>query len=314
MKKRFIGLALTLSAAVAFGQTRDLSREYLDAWQRFYPSQALEQGMHTAIFEYEDRSPERIGEWLAFNREIIKSLSDPAFAYTRENRIDARLLLVQARSEADRWEKIAPHLHSLQLYTSLIAGAATPVLEARYLNTAEKAQLLCKRLRSVQNLCDAATQSLTAVDRNDLDQSLRQLEKAAGYYETELPAAVANPACDGFTGQCRAVAAQIRDLVHYAENRLAPRAREASPILGREEYARQLALYTDSDLTPETLADMALEEIRTTRELINRVSQEYLHRQYPDRPLPDDIDASVQLALADMEKDAPVSGQDYRIF
>ena len=314
MKKYFIGPALILSAGFAFSQTRDLGREYLDAWQRFYPSQALEQGMHTAIFEYEDRSPERIGEWLAFNREIIQRLSDTAFAYTRENRIDARLLLVQARSEADRWEKTAPHQHSLQLYTSLIVGAATPVLEARYLNKPEKAQLLCKRLRSVENLCEAATRSLTAVDRDDLDQSLRQLEKAADFYEKELPEAVAGPACHDFALRRRAVAAQIRDLVRYAATRLAPNAREASPILGRAEYARRLALYTDSDLTPEDLAAMALEEIKTARELMNKVSQEYLRLQYPGRPLPADVDTCVQLALADMEKDAPVSGEDYRIF
>jgi uncharacterized protein (DUF885 family) len=106
----------------------------------------------------------------------------------------------------------------------------------------------------------------------------------------------------------------IKGLMTRASKKLIPYAKASSPILGRAEYARRLSLYTDSKMTPEDLAKMALEEIDAVRELMANVSKEYLSSEYPDQPLPNSLEELTKRALADMEKDAPINAQDYLDF
>lgn len=309
MKTVLICLVTVFSIASVDGQSSDYGLEYIEKWKQFYPSGALAEGMHTAIFTFEDFSADRVADWLDFNRDILRILSDTQSQYYRENRIDARLLRVQARSEIDRWEKPA----TLSRLAQLIDGAVDPVLKARYLDATEKNRLICNRLLSVQKLCEAAM-SLSGDNRNTLESGLKSLENSASYYEQRLPEIVSNPACENFPEQCRQTAGRIRDLINHIRTELLPKAREVAPVLGRTEFARQLALYTDSDLTPEKLAEMALQEIRTAKTLMNQVSLDYLRKQYPGQPIPETDEKRVRMALDDMEKDAPTDGEDYLKF
>lgn len=305
-----IGWGLTNS----LGASPDPGQDYVEAWKRFYPSEALAQGLHASIFYFEDRSPEAIRKWVAFNQGILEQLGDSSSTFFAEQPIDARLLRIQARTEIDRWVREAPHQQSLSLYASLIAGAVDKVLGADFLTAPEKSRLACQRLESVQQLCTAARQSLKGGDRGELEQSLQALAEAANYYEKTLPEQALLPQCANFAERCRATAEDIRALYGFVESEILPNATSSDPILGREDYARRLSLYTDSPLTPERLADLALEEIEHAKKLMVTVAREYLQGQYPGRPLPEDAGQMVQWALADMEKEAPKNGAEYLQF
>jgi hypothetical protein len=59
---------------------------------------------------------------------------------------------------------------------------------------------------------------------------------------------------------------------------------------------------------------MALNEIETVRDLMAQVSKQYLLETYPTKKLPKNDMDIIDLALADMEKDAPLNSADYLQF
>lgn len=293
-------------------------REYIEAWKKFHPSQAVDQGIHSALFDYEDLSTQSIRNWVELNKRILDQLSDQPAPHVANDPINARLLRMQIRRELDRWEREAPHRHSLALYAGLIGNAVEPVLQAEYLTAPERTALICGRLDAVQQLCESAVAALVNVSRNDLAGSLEILDEAAEFFAQKLPQLAGSwllPAhCRDLADRSAATADKIRSLIVHATTQLLPQAAEADPILGPEEYARQLSLYTDSPLTPEALAGLARAEIEAVRKLMGEVSREYLQKAYPDRAIPENYDTLVGAALADMEKDAPKNGEEYLQF
>ena len=296
------------------GFSQNLGDKYIEEWKSFYPSKALSMGFHASIFNYEDFSPARISSWLSFNKEILNEISDPTEQYVLNNSIDARLLKVQLQSEIDKWEKEKPHQNSLSLYASLINNSFKPVLESTFLSTPEKSRLLCQRLIEVSRLCNAAIGNLREVDTKDIRRGLQALNRAEILLKDELQKTMAFRimSCNDFDGRLGAALNSVQKLNSFVKTEIEPIAKEFSPILGRDEYARRLALYTDSELTPETLAEMALEEIELVRELMGDVSKEYLTSK--DRAIPESYEELVEAALSDMQKDVPTSAADYLEF
>lgn len=294
--------------------SQNLGDSYVSAWKSFYPSRALSRGMHASIFYYEDFSTEKINNWLALNTEMLREVSDSASEYASHNYIDARLLKVQLQSEIDKWEKEKPHQNSLSLYTSLISNPLRAVFDATFLTNPEKSSLICQRLNAVERLCNAALANLKEADANNVRRGLQALNQAKTFFKDELPNTInaENIPCNDFNQRLDAVLSSIQDLISFVKLEIEPTANEPSPILGRKEYARRLALYTDSELRPEALAEMALEEIELVRQLMGNVSKEYLIAQ--DKTVPKLYEEIVETALADMQKDVPTSASDYLEF
>ncbi|MFT5736612.1 MAG: hypothetical protein ACJAU2_000376 [Maribacter sp.] len=59
---------------------------------------------------------------------------------------------------------------------------------------------------------------------------------------------------------------------------------------------------------------MALAEIQTVKGLMNEVSRKYIPETYPDKALPKNNLKIINLALSDIEKDAPINATDYLQF
>lgn len=318
MKSRYACFVIFLLSVSLSSLAQDhLGDEYINAWKSFYPSRALNSGMHSAIFSYEDRSADNIKHWLDFNLSALKKLSDPQ-GYTSRNAVDARLLKVQVLSEIDRWQKQKQHTSSISLYTSLIGNAINQVLDADFLSIPEKNSVIATRLEAVRALCRDALSNLTVVKKADAERSLKRLENLKSYYKNELADILSkqdiNSSYSNFDNHIEAIAQKIDALITHVKTQLLPMATESSNILGREEYARQLSLYTDSELIPEELAQMALKEIEEVRKLIGTVSESYLKSEYPNKPIPKDYEALTRASLGDMEKDAPINATDYLQF
>lgn len=317
MKSRYACLVIFLLFINPDVSAQSLGDEYINAWKSFYPSRALNSGMHASIFSYEDRSSSTIQNWLDYNLKTLKNLSDPS-DYTSRNPVDARLLKVQVLSEIDKWQEQKPHSNSLSLYTSLMGNAINPVIDADFLSTPEKSLLVTSRLEAVSTLCAAALSNLTKLTKTDTDRSLKRLENLQNFYKNDLADVLLEegitPIHNDFNKHIEATALNIRNLISHIKTQLLPMATESGDILGQSEYARQLALYTDSQLTPGQLAEMALTEIEEVRKLIGEVSESYLKSEYPNKPIPKDYQALTRAALGDMEKDAPINATDYLEF
>lgn len=271
--------------------------------------------MHDAIFAYEDRSQENIKQWIEFNQKALKEIEGYDKRQPAYQMINTRLLKMQVHKELDEWIRKAPHQSSLNHYASLIARALNPLLEADFLDAGEKQVLITERLNAVEKLCEAAKQNLAIADKTEAERGLQQLKKAKDWYENDWAAEFNLK--DGRGRMLDAIensTKSIQELILYVEANLPAESTTNNQLLGKEEYARQLELYTGSKLSPDQLGKMALEEIQLTKELIHQVSVQYLKEKYPDQTLPSNPAEKIKMAFADMEKDAPENGTEYLQF
>jgi hypothetical protein len=294
---------------------QDLGEDYISEWKVFYPSKALSSGIRTAVFNYENRSSETIAKWLGFNEGVLLELSK---ANPPIDPIDGRLLRVQAQLEVDKWKISAEPSVSLTVYSKLISNAVPSVFEADYLLTYEKSELLCARLESIEKLAAAGKSNLKAVPMNDLEKGLGDLSKSLSYLQDDLEETMKfhgiSKTCTDFDAHLSRAILSISELQKFANATLQRSAKEAQLVLGRKEYDRRLQHYTDSELTSTKLAEMALHEIETVKKLMAEVSHTYLLESYPDKKLQKNDLEVIYLALADMEKDAPLNSDDYLEF
>ncbi len=327
MKKRsvyplFLILVFSLSSCLyagSFSGIKVLSKEYIEAWKRFYPSRAFSRGFLSSLFYFEDFSQTRIENWLKINKATLDEISSRESGMVSEDRIDARLLRIQIKSEIDKWETEVPHKNVLSLYSSHITRAVKSVMNSDLLMPGEKVRIILGRLGGVDKMCAAAIEQLEDGSPKNVERNLRALGTSAGFYEKKLPeiakAWIASEEFEGFVAKCRHTSAQIQALVSHVKTHLVPKlSRTDSVILGREEFARRLRLYTDSTLTPEQLAEMSFQEIQKVRGLIAKVCEEYIHEAYPEQKIPEDLNELVSKALGDMEKNHPSSQQEYLRF
>jgi len=313
--KSFIAfwLILILTPFALFSQ--DLGENYIMQWKKFYPSKALDSGIRSSVFNYEERSKETIESWLDFNEEILSELSA---ANSSIDPVDGRLLRVKAQSEVDKWKTLTEHETSLRLYSQLISKAITSIFKADYLLASEKSIVLCNRLKSITSLAKAAQANLKQVSQNNLEKGLKDLNKTHRYLQTDISNEMHSKGilktCDSFNLHLSKAIQGVAALIDFAEVTLQKNTSETLSILGKQEYDRRLALYTDSNLTSTKLEEIALEEIQTVKTLMTDVSRKYLRKTYPDRTVPKSNLEIINLALADMEKDAPKNATDYLQF
>jgi len=292
-----------------------LDETYITEWKKFYPSKSLSRGIHASIFQFEDFSKNNIEKWLSFNEQVLLKL---AKTDADIDAIDARLLRVQVLSEIDQWKKLSLHKSSLLMYTRLIARAIDPILKADYLIAPEKHDLICQRLHQVSELSHAAKNNLIKVNEDDLSRGIESLNATLAFYKNDLSqslkAEFSTTSCQDFNLKLENTIKSLDGLHSYAKGTLSENVLKPKKIIGYDEYARRLKLYTDSELSPETLAQMTLEEIEIVRALMGDVSKTYLKATYPGEPIPDNYNELTAKALADMEKDAPLNAEDYLQF
>lgn len=300
------------------GVSQDIGAAYIAEWKQFYPSKAVAQGMHSSIHQLEKRSLQDIQDWIDYNQDLEQKLSQQDYPYRLNQAIDSRLLLAQIKGELNTWQQVQVHHHSLFLYSQLINDGIQYVLTSDFLLELEKINLLCTRFSDIQALCTAAQENVTKVDQQNLDRAITQLEETSTFLETQLIPILKNKSstslCKDTVLKAEKTNSQISQLITFAENHLTPKSTTPNPILGKAEYARRLAWYTDSELTPEELERMALKEIETVRTLILESSRDYLRTTYPNTQAPDSRDDIIRMAFDDMEKDVPTDAADYKLF
>lgn len=318
--KLFIVFIILISLAGTACTTKvcedTICSDYVSEWKGFYPSRAFSLGFHGAIFKFEDFSHENIQSWISYNRAVLDEIDVNLSDMGLDERINARLLRTEILSELDKWENEAPHENSPEFYSSAISRAIPRILNSDLLMRGEKVDLILQRLEGIRDICRAGRDMLINGSPERTERSMSALEKTAAFIGETLFGRIEgwlgdrNP--DEVKAVCTAVAEDIQGLASFIEEDILPDASLSdSPILGRDTYAHMLKIYTDSDLTPEELEELALEEINETRTVMADTSREYLKETYPDRELPEDKVAVIKAALSDMEENRPEAEQEY---
>jgi uncharacterized protein (DUF885 family) len=112
--------------------------------------------------------------------------------------------------------------------------------------------------------------------------------------------------------ECLRTAEEVRTLISFLEEKTESDDTNHA-VLGREAFTRKLEIATDSDLAPEALEAMALEEIYSVRALMVAAAAQYL-----GKPVPVPADSSdglglLETALQAMEADYPANQQEYLV-
>ena len=313
--KKYFGSFLLFLFLSNYLHSQDLGESYLSEWRKIYPSKALNSGIRSYVFQYEEFSSEQLKDWVDYNRQILADLSN---GQAMIGPIDGRLLRVQMQSEIDKWQLLSTHTTSLRLYAQLISKAIPSIFEADYLLAPEKSRLVCNRLQAMEKLSMSAKVNLKNVSKGNLEKGITDIKKSIQYVKKDLQKDLESngltTTCLNFDLQLRRTIQSLEALKEHCTSTLSKITKEEKTLIGKEEFDRRLKLYTDSDLTSTTLAEMALQEIEVTKGLMASVSKEYLLSTYPNEHLPKEETDIIKRALADMEKDAPLNAEEYLEF
>lgn len=290
----FCGAALSQSASI---------KSYADHYLAFYPTQAARLGKNAAVLEIENFEASAVDEWVDLNRQVLEEAEELIDNGTRTERINARLVRVQALKEIYRWNGSQTISEDPQVYLQPVSRAFSNISGAGFLLTGEKPRLRC-------DLLPAMTQLLDQVVHNVESVSLQNAERTKGMLDGIRRAAEEFQETDPCAKRYAALVGKLTALEKHLAS--ATRNSESTVAIGQEEYARRLKLYTDSDLSPEKLEEMALAEIDLVRGLIMKRSRAYLQETYPGREFQDS--EIIAKAFADMEADVPEGSQDYLEF
>ncbi|MBN2433419.1 MAG: DUF885 domain-containing protein [Acidobacteria bacterium] len=307
-------LAVTGCQEPAAPSVPELAAEYIRAWQEFYPSAALAEGDASAAPRFEDFAADRVAAWVAVNQELRQALDRLGPPASLNDRIDARMLHRQARSEEERWVNDQALRHSPGLYGMSIGNAFTHLLVRDNLTPAQKAPAVLARLTGIRRLCGQARVNLSDGRPADTAAAIRGLDAAAAFLEGEFAAAAAGwfeaaqrPQLHQSVSE---TVASVRELAGHLRHHLQPRLTLADAY-GREIYGRKLPLILDMDIDPDELAAVAEEEIQTVRREMAALAETWWQTTYPAEPMPADFDTRLQRALTDMETNRASNQQDF---
>jgi len=287
----------------------ELCKKYIQQWRLFYPSSALAFGDKESAFACEDFSQSAVNQWLRFNRSIAGNL-DKLGSFqllSKDDRIDARLLKRQVLSEIEKFEKGKLHQLSPSFYAETISQALTHLIARRDLDAAQTLKAVTNRLKAISTLCLTAQHQLKNGSPFNSQSALENLRMTGDFYEKDLPRTasiqkwVQPPGEKDFAGQCKKTADRIRALSTFIQEKIIPRM-TLGDTLGEENYTRQLCIYTGSDLTPERLEEMALNEIDTVRRMMEKASFLYWEEQNPGKEHQGELRQVLNEALKAMEE------------
>jgi len=309
--------AVFLWVSAAQAQTRELINAYMDHWKDFYPSSAFSEGQKSAAWRFEDFSKQRVSDWLLFNQQAEKTLlSIPGSAPLNE-RVDAQVLLRQVRLELELWEQDDPLTRQPQWYTGKISEALTYVLVSDRLTPAEKFRAVSTRLEGVSAMCRLGIENLQNGNPARTRGALKSLQRTIGFYENELLAqSAAWTEKDDLEGLREAViqtTQQMRNLAGHITDKVLPVA-SVPDKFGPEVYKRKLAIFSDKNVSPETLPVIALQEIDRVRELMLELAAAWWDEEHQGTDKPSG-QVLLDAALEAMEEDREDNRQDFlRVF
>ncbi|MBX2817752.1 MAG: DUF885 domain-containing protein [Saprospiraceae bacterium] len=292
-------LSISLKAQMA-----TFEKTYIESWKEFYPSIAVRQGMHEAVFRFEKRSATHIEDWKMFNQNILDKCLPYLSSSKNSERINATHLSMQARSELQRWSKEQPHVHDFSFYVNMLVRGLPEEKEVSYLSRSEWSALQHNRLDGITELCKAARENLQSDKASRAPGALQQLE--------DLKSEFRDRTHDLSDQSVISAISALDDLI--ALGKTIKERPSTSSLLGAQLFGERLKLYTDSEVSAEELADLAYKEIKTVRFLMEKTAGEHWRQAYPDKTIPTDGMEVLQQALRDMESDATSSAEEYTSF
>ncbi|MFA9453509.1 MAG: DUF885 family protein, partial [Candidatus Aminicenantaceae bacterium] len=313
-----LGLCVLIAACRSSELTVDqLAQDYISEWIEFYPTRAFAAGHLDSAHRFESISRERIKSWVEFNQAALTSLEALPIEQTADEGADADLLRRQILDELDRWGEGRSLEASPMYYVGLVSQALTHILARDDLEPEDKFRAIEARLAGIRTVCAQGTLLLKDGRPRTTERSIPVLEASARFLEANLVQIAGewtdDPLPETFVIQCERAADDVRTLAAHIQQRILPAA--ALPdSMGRRDYAKKLEIFTGTNMTPEELAKISLQEIKEVRGLMQELAGAYWIKQYPRLDVPEDFSVLVGKAIDDMEGNRESNQQDFLKF
>ena len=284
--------ALLLSVSACCCQPPDIgqiSREYVQKWKWFYPTEALAAGDGESAIRFEDFSAANVGIWLQYNKDILQNLSENKHRskLSLDDRIDMELLVRKMEMEIARWETDKSHLNSPSLYAGLISQAFSHLAARPLKDRPRMREAVLARLNGVSTICDTAIGQLKDGPPERSAGAADGLKAAADFYRSGLPG-IMNPFFKGerekkaLEEAAAGTAEKILELSAFISGKIIP-ASSFTDAYGKERYNSVLRRYTGLRIHSLKLQRIALDEIERVRKKIGQLSAEFWKNSNPGK-------------------------------
>lgn len=308
-----------LASPEAAPQPDKLAAAYLERYFATFPGRATEAGRHDLDHQLEDLPPDRIRSWIEFNRKTTASLESAlaSKALAEDDRLDAELLLSQARREINELGTRRRPVRDPLFWTSLAGNATVFLLVRDDRPLAERLAAARSRVLLLPRLCRQAQAALASGDPAHVSPDLARIAAAqarasARFYREGLAGLFGEDERRKAASEGSGAAGALEKLATFLEG-LAGRA-SGSPRL-RGEYAEALRLATGEGDPDALLA-------RATRDLAGKKTEAAAYGRsvwkdfFPgERPPAEDREVLTRLfgrVAADRAKSTEEFVEDYR--
>jgi len=258
----------------------ELSQHFLDDYLRLSPTDATQAGDHRYDGAWPDvtaQGDEVLRAFLDHTRAQLAAI--PKDQLGQQNRIDAQLLEDQIASTLYSQTELRPRDTNPLFYTTLIGDGLDALVTRNFGTPASRARSLRGRLDGVGAVVAAARQRLAHAPRINTETAIKQNAGLIGLVESELSRRFPDQP-DVATASKRA-AASLREFQTFLEKDLLPRS-DGSFRLGRDKFARKLALVLEDDVDIDAIAAGARALLaRTQAEMVDTARQIWAEEKKP---------------------------------
>ncbi len=264
---------MTESADGAFAK---LSERFLARYLELSPVDATINGEHRWDGKWPDLSVAGESAYRGFieqTRSELAKLARPTLS--SQNQIDAQILDDQLRLAVFSVDTLKPTERNPVHYTSLIGEGLDPLLTRDFGTKEQRMASLLGRLEGIPAIVAAAKQRLGKPAKIHTETAIQQNAGLIALVETELPPKfVEVPARQQqLVAAAKRAGVALHELQEFLQKELLPRS-DASFRIGREVFAKKLALVLQDDLDIDALAKEARAVlVQTQGEMVETATQ-----------------------------------------
>lgn len=275
-------------------------QQYLDESFALRPMEATRLGDHRFDDRLDDVSAAARARWRDLYRRTLDQL--PAAVdkqrLSAAGRIDWEILQHELTRALWLAENTAPFEQDPRVYNEYISDSVYLLLTQSTLPRETNVAHAIARMAQIPAVVAAARENLRNPSRVATETAIRQNRGAIAFYQQDLFTAAGDTASlEALRAAAAPVVACLRQYQEFLEGDLLPRA-DGDWRLGRERFARKLALELDAGLSADQVLAEAEAEFRRVERDMYVIARQLWGQYHADRPLPPDDEAGRRETIA----------------
>jgi uncharacterized protein (DUF885 family) len=274
-------------------------KAHLDREFKERPLEATRLGDHRFDHLLDDVSPKARVGWLKRYRDTLADLQKQVEykQLSRGSQIDYEILKHHLQRELWLMENSRPFEENPLVYNDYLTESVYLLFTQSTLPREKNVRNAARRIEALSRVVAAARASLRNPPRVHVETAIERNKGAIAFYESGIyEVAGENPTTSELKPACQRVVPVLKDYQRYLEEALLPKATGEWRI-GKEKFAKKLALELDAGLTAEQVLEAAGTEFARVQREMYTVARQLWGKTFPRQPLPPDDEAGRRAAI-----------------